>query len=77
MTPAYAAQLGLKVQMTNVSAQNIDRSLLATYGIVIAAFQILHMLGRSRFFYEPFLLTDINMEGVLDMLFLTLSNANV
>ena len=38
MTPAYAAHLGLKVRMTNVSAHKIDRSSLATYGMVIAAF---------------------------------------
>ena len=38
MTPAYAAQLNLKMQKTNVSAQKIDGSLLQTYGIVIAAF---------------------------------------
>ena len=38
MTPAYAAYLGLKVRVTNVDAQKIDGSSLATYGIVIAAF---------------------------------------
>ena len=38
MTPAYAAQLGLKVRKTNVSAQKIDGFLLATYDMVIAAF---------------------------------------
>ena len=32
------AQLGLKVQKRNVGAQKIDGSLLATYGIIIAAF---------------------------------------
>ena len=38
MTPAYVAQLDLKVQKTNVNAQKIDKSLLKTYGIVIVAF---------------------------------------
>ena len=38
MTPIYTAQLGLKVQKTNVSAQKIDGSLLKTYAIVIAIF---------------------------------------
>ena len=37
MTLAYAAQLDLKVQKINVSAQKIDKFLLATYNIVIAA----------------------------------------
>ena len=38
MIPAYTAQLGLKVQRTNVVSQKIDRSSLANYNIVIAAF---------------------------------------
>ena len=38
MTLAYVAHLGLKVRVTNVSAQKIDRFSLATYGIFIAVF---------------------------------------
>ena len=38
MTPAYAAQLGLKVQKINVGSPKIERSLLETYSMVIAAF---------------------------------------
>ena len=50
MTLAYAAQLGFKMQRTNVSASKINGSSLATYSIVIAVFQVLDKLGRSRFF---------------------------
>ena len=50
MTLAYAAYLGLKVRVTDVNAQKIDRSLLAIYGMIIAAFQVLDKLGRSQFF---------------------------
>ena len=77
MTPAYAAHLGLKVRVTDVGAQKIDGSSLATYGMVIAAFQVVDKLGRSRFFQETFLLADISMEVVLGMPFLFLSNADV
>ena len=77
MTPAYAAHLGLKVRVTNVGAQKIDGSSLATYGMVITAFQVINKLGRSWFFQETFLLADISIEVVLGMLFLSLSNANV
>ena len=77
MTPAYAAHLSLKVRMTDVGAQKIDTSSLATYGMVIAAFQVVDKLGRSQFFQETFLLTDISMEVVLGMSFLFLSNADV
>ena len=40
MTPAYAKQLGLQVRKTNIEAQKIDGSLLRTFGIVIADFQV-------------------------------------
>ena len=74
--PAYAAYLGLKVKMTDVGAQKIDASSPATYGMIIAGFQVVDKLGRSRFFQETFLLADISMEVVLSMLFLTLNNAD-
>ena len=38
MTSAYTAHLGLKVRVTNISAQKIDWSSLATYNMVITAF---------------------------------------
>ena len=63
--------------MTNISMQKIDGSSLATYGIVIAAFQVINKLVCSRFFQEPFLLANINIKVVLGMLFLTFSNADV
>ena len=50
ITSAYTAHLGLKVRVTNVGVQKIDGSLLATYGMVIAAFQVVNKLGRSWFF---------------------------
>ena len=77
ITLAYMAYLGLKVKVTNVGMQKIDRSSLATYGIIIGAFQIINKLGYSWFFQETFLLADISIEVVLSMLFLTFSNADV
>ena len=38
MTPAYAAQLCLKMQKTNIGAQKIDGFLLETYSMVIIVF---------------------------------------
>ena len=77
ITPAYVAQLGLKVQKTDVGAQKIDGSSLVTYGMVIATFQVFDKLSRSWFFQGTFLLTDISMEVVLGILFVTVNNANV
>ena len=65
------------MQKTNVNAQKIDRSLLETYSMVIAPFQVLNKLGCFCFFQGTFLLANISMEIVLDMLFSTLSNADI
>ena len=77
MIPAYAAHLGLKVRVTNVGAKKIDGSSLSTYSMVIVAYQVIDKLGHSWFFQKTFLLANISMKVVLDMLFLTFSNANV
>ena len=50
MTLVYAVYLSLKVRVTDVSAQKIDGFSLATYGIIIAAFQVVDKLDRSWFF---------------------------
>ena len=77
MILAYTAHLGLKVKVTNVGVQKIDGSSLATYGMVIAAFQIVDKLSCSRFFQETFLLANISIKVVLGMPFLTLSNVDI
>ena len=50
LTPAYPKQLGLRVWKIDVRAQKIDGSLVKTFGMVIAGFQIEDKLGRERFF---------------------------
>ena len=50
MTSAYARKLGLWTQRTDVGAQKIDGSLLKTYGMVIAAFQVKDKLGKAKIF---------------------------
>ena len=77
ITPAYAKQLGFWTQRTDVKAQKTDNSLLATYGMVIAAFQVKDKLGRARFLQETFLLANTSMEVVLGIPFLTLSNVDI
>ena len=77
MTPAYAKQLGLWTQRTDIGAQKIEGSSLATYGMVIAAFEVKDKFDRARFFQETFLLADTSMKVVLEMPLLTLSNADI
>ena len=77
MTLAYAKQLGFQVQKTDIGAQKIDGSLLQTFGMVIAGFQVEDKLDRAQFFQELFLLAETNMKVVLRIFFLTFSNANI
>ena len=77
MSPVYASKLGLRVHHTDVEAQKIDGSILQTFGMVLANFQMEDKLGRTRFFQEIFLLANISAEVVLGILFLTFSNADV
>ena len=77
MTPGYASKLGLKARPIDVGVQKIDGSILKTFGMVLASFQIEDTLGRARFFQETFLLADLSIKVVLRMSFLILSNADI
>ena len=77
MTPAYAKQLGLQVQKTDVGAQKMDGLLLQTFGMFITGFQIEDKLSRARFSQESFLLAESSMKVVLRMPFLIISNADI
>ena len=77
MNPAFASQLGLKTQKTNVGAQKIDGTTLETYGMVVSTFSLLDKDSWERFFEKNFLLTDVKRELVLGMSFLTMSNADI
>ena len=45
--------------------------------MVLANFQMEDKLGKTRFFQETFLLANISAKVILDIPFLTFSNANV
>ena len=77
MAPAYAKKLGLRVRKTDVGAQKIDGSILETYGMVIAGFQVQDKFGKARFFQETFLVADTSIEVVWGMLFLAFSKVEV
>ena len=77
MSPAYAKKLGFKTQKTNVGAQKIDGSVLETFEMVIADFQVENEGGRPKFFQETFLVANNKFEMILKMPLLKLSNADV
>ena len=58
------------MQMINVRAQKINDSVLKTFEMVIADFQIEDKVSRPRFFQEIFLVANTKFEVVLEMLFL-------
>ena len=75
--PTFAKELGFLIRHTNLRVQKIDGIMLDTYGIVVAAFLLINKVNRIRFFEEIFLMTNISPEVVLEMLFFTLSGANI
>ncbi len=77
MSQAFAQLLGLKIRKTNVGAQKIDGTTLETYGMVVSIFSVSDKDGRERFFEESFLLANVSPDIVLEMLFLTMRNADV
>lgn len=77
MTPAYTVQLGLTPRSTNVDAQKIKSFLLKTHEIIIVRFSMIDKLQHIRFFKKTFLLTNTNIEVVLRIPFLFLSNIDI
>lgn len=77
ITWSYATKLGLKIYATNIRAQKTDSSTFKTFDIVPASFYIKNRLGRVRFFQEILLVTDISVNVILKIFFLTFSNANI
>lgn len=77
MTPVYAKKLGFQIQKINIGAQKIDRSNLNIFEMAIASFQVQDKLGWVRFFQETFLVSNIRINIVFRICFLTLSNADI
>lgn len=77
MTLVFVLKLGLKIYHINVKTSKIDGSILQTFKMVLASFQIEDKFGQARFFQELFLLANINVEMILGIFFLTFSNAKI
>lgn len=77
ITYIYTTLIGLAIKLSNVGAQKIDGSLLKIYEIVYVIFLVQDKKNQDRFFKEIVLLANTRMDMVLDMPFLSLSNANI
>ena len=65
------------MRFTNVSTQKIDSTTLETYEIVIVVFSVIYQVNQVRFFEKTFLMANIDPNVILEILFLTLSDADI
>ena len=77
MISEYVLKPKLKICSTDVEVQKIDSSTLKMFEMVLASFQLEDKLRKVWFFQEIFLLTDLSIEIILEIFFLTFSNKNV
>ena len=77
ITPAYIAELGLKVEKTNIGAQKIDGSTLNIFEMVLANFQMEDKLSRTQYFQAIFLVANTTLKVIFEIPFFTLSNTNI
>lgn len=77
MRSSYAKQPNIWVCQINVSAQKIDSSKLNTFNIVIVFFLLDDQNKKFCFFKMSLFFSDINMDIIFGMLFLTYSNIKV
>ena len=77
MYPAFAQKLDLHIRKTHIKVQKIDGSALETFKMVIADLKMKDKVGKSRFFWEIFLVADTKFKPVLGMLFFTTNNVDV
>ena len=73
----FAKNLGLFIRPIDVGAQKIYSTTLNTFEIVVAVFSMANKANQIRFFEKTFLLANVSLEIVFEMLFPTLSSANV
>lgn len=60
----------------DVRIQKIVGTTLNTYGMIVAVFLVTNKANQIKFFKENFLVANISSKIVLEILFLTLINAN-
>ena len=77
MSSTYVKKLGLKIWKNNIRTQKINGSILETFKMVMANFQVEDKGGRPKFFQEIFLVANTKFEMILKILFLKLNNADV
>ena len=73
----FAREQELPIMTVDVKAQKIDNIMLDSFGIVVAAFSVTDKANQVKFIEKTFLVTNVILEVVFRMPFLTLSSVNV
>ena len=60
-----------------MKAQKIDYTTLKIYKMVVSIFFILNKDDKERFFKKRFLLADVKLDVMLEILFLTINNTDI
>ena len=77
MSQVFAHQFGLTIWKTNIGAQKIDGTTLETYKMVIFTFFMSDKDSKERSFEKSCLVADLKLKIVVEMPFLTISNAHI
>ena len=77
INPIFAKKLGLFIRLMDVEAQKIDGTILDIYEMVVASFLLIDKANQVKFFEETFLMANVGLGVVFEMLFLTLSDAKI
>lgn len=75
--PVFAKKLGLFIRLTDVKVLKINGITLNIYKIVVVAFLVTNKANQIRFFKKTFLFANDSLEIVLEILFFTLSDADI
>lgn len=70
----FAKKLGFEAQKTTLGVQNINKSRLYLFDIIITHFVVKDKEEKSCFYKKTFLLTNININVTLRMFFLISRN---
>ncbi len=69
--------MDLNVQKTNIRAWKINDTTLKIDKIIVSTFFILDKDSKTWFFKKSFLLRDISLDVVFEILFLTMNKFNI
>ena len=73
----FAKELGLPIRPTDIGAKKINSTTLNSFRAVVAAFLVTDKANQVRSFEKIFLIANVSLEIVFEMLFLTFSGTDI